>query len=87
MTGRKAEAAAALEQLHKLAKSRYVPATYIGILRAGLKDRAQAFEWLENAYEERADGLTLLNVEPMADDLRSDTRFQNLVHRIGIPQA
>ncbi|SRR5712692_98677 len=87
VTGRKAEAAAALEQLHQLAKSRYVPATYIGILHAGLNDRAQAFEWLENAYQERADGLTLLNVEPMVDDLRSDARFQDLVHRIGIPQA
>jgi hypothetical protein len=62
---------------------RYVPATYIGILHAGLKETESAFEWLERAYVERADGLTLLNVEPMVDGLRPDPRFQSLISRIG----
>jgi TolB-like protein/Tfp pilus assembly protein PilF len=81
--GRKAQARAVVKQLHNEAAKRYVPATYIGILHAGLGDEESAFEWLERAYEERADGLTLLNVEPMVDGLRQDPRFQSLLRRIG----
>jgi len=84
VTGRKAEAAAAIEKLQQLSEVRYIPATYMGILYAGLKDHDRAFEWLEKAYEERADGLTLLNVDPMVDDLRGDNRFKTLVQRIGL---
>jgi len=83
VTGRKAEARAVVKQLHNEAAKRYVPATYIGILHAGMGDAESAFEWLERAYEERADGLTLLNVEPMVDGLRGDSRFQSLIRRIG----
>jgi TolB-like protein len=82
--GRKTLARAALQRLQQLGKRRYIPATYIGILHAGMGDREGAFEWLEKAYEERADGLTLLNVEPMVDGLRKDARFRDLVRRIGL---
>ena len=84
VSGRKEEAETALAQLEKLAQTRYVPATYMGILYAGLNDRAQAFAWLEKAFEERADGLTLLNVDPLVDGLRDDPRFKSLVKRIGL---
>lgn len=82
--GRKTQARAALHRLHELGKRRYIPATYIGILHAGLGDTEGAFEWLEKAYQERADGLTLLNVEPMVDGLRGDARFHDLVSRLGL---
>jgi TolB-like protein/Flp pilus assembly protein TadD len=81
--GRKSQARTVVKKLHSEAAKRYVPATYIGILHAGLGDAESAFEWLERAYEERADGLTLLNVEPMVDGLREDPRFQSLIKRIG----
>ena len=81
--GRKSQARTVVKKLHSEAAKRYVPATYIGILHAGLGDAESAFEWLERAYEERTDGLTLLNVEPMVDGLREDPRFQSLIKRIG----
>jgi len=84
VAGRKREARAVLKQLHAQASQRYIPATYIGILHAGMGDSEAAFEWLEKAYAERADGLTLLNVEPMVDALRPDPRFQSLIRRIGL---
>jgi TolB-like protein/Tfp pilus assembly protein PilF len=84
VAGRKPQTRAVLKQLHTQAAQRYIPATYIGILHAGLGDTEAAFEWLEKAFEERADGLTLLNVEPMVDTLRPDPRFQSLIHRIGL---
>jgi TolB-like protein/Tfp pilus assembly protein PilF len=87
VAGRKPQARAIVNLLHRQARQRYVPATYIGILHAGLGDTESAFEWLERAYEERADGLTLLNVDPMVDALRPDPRFQSLIRRIGFPPA
>jgi TolB-like protein len=64
------------------AKKRYIPATYFGMLYAGLGDQEEALNWLEKAYEERADGLTWINVEPMFDNLRQHPRFQGLVKRM-----
>lgn len=66
------------------AKKRYIPATYFGMLYAGLGDWEQALDWLEKAYEERADGLTWINVEPMFDGLRQQPRFQTLVKKMGL---
>jgi TolB-like protein len=73
-----------VEAFKAQAKKRYIPATYFGMLYAGLGDKEQAFIWLEKAYEERADGLTWLNVEPMLDPLRPHPRFQDLVRRMGL---
>jgi len=41
---------------------------------------------LENAYQEHSTLLTYLKMDPRFDPLRSDPRFQDLVHRIGLPQ-
>jgi hypothetical protein len=54
------------------------------MLFAGLGDKNKAMIWLEKAYDDRADGLTWLNVEPMLDEVRSDPRFQDLIRRIGL---
>ena len=48
----------------------------------GLGERNQAIKWLERAYEEHFNPSILLR--PAFDPLRSDPRFQNLVHRIGL---
>ena len=86
VSGRKAEALQTLYDLNGLAKKRYVPAMYFAAVYTGLGDKNQAFLWLNKAYQERTDYLIYLNVEPMADPLRSDARFQDLVRRIGLPQ-
>ena len=82
MSGRTKDAASALETLIRASRQHYVPATYIAILHAGMGEVEAAFEWLEKAYDERADGLTLINVEPMVDGLRADPRFGALVARM-----
>ncbi|HEY7403095.1 MAG TPA: FlgO family outer membrane protein [Candidatus Angelobacter sp.] len=85
VSGKKGLTAKLAEQFKAAAKKRYIPPTYFGMLFAGLGDKDKALEWLEKAFEERADGLTWINVEPMLDDLRSDAKFQDLVRRIGLP--
>jgi TolB-like protein/tetratricopeptide (TPR) repeat protein len=84
IVGRKADAARILRGLEEQRKRRYIPAIYLGILSAGLGEFDAAFRWLERAFEERADGLTLLNADPMSDGLRHDPRFEALVRRIGL---
>jgi TolB-like protein len=84
VTGRSEEAKKIIAALKAAAQKRYIPATYFGMLYAGLGEKDEALNWLEKAYEERADGLTWLNVDPMLDDLRPDPRFQKLVRRIGL---
>ncbi|HEX5873867.1 MAG TPA: protein kinase [Pyrinomonadaceae bacterium] len=58
----------------------------IAIVYAQLGEKDKAFEWLEKAYNERADGLASLKVDPWYDPLRSDPRFTDLMHRVGLPQ-
>ncbi len=84
VSGKMAETMKLAETFQKAAKKRYIPPTYFGMLFAGLGDKDKAMAWLEKAFEERADGLTWLNVEPMLDEIRSDPRFENLIRRIGL---
>jgi hypothetical protein len=53
------------------------------MIYASLGDRDQAMNWLEKGYEERFNPGVLLRSG--FDPLRSDSRFQSLVHRIGLP--
>ncbi|MGE5325310.1 MAG: tetratricopeptide repeat protein [Actinomycetota bacterium] len=71
-------------QFKTVFSKRYIPPTYFGMLYAGMGDTARAMMWLEKALAERADGLTWLAVEPMLDGMRSDSRFQELVKKIGL---
>jgi len=49
----------------------------------GLGDRTQTLNYLEKAYAERSSAVPWLKVEPRLDFLRSDPRFQDLLHRVG----
>lgn len=84
VSGKKGLTAKMAEQFKAAAKKRYIPPTYFGMLFAGLGDKDKAMTWLEKAYDDRADGLTWLNVEPMLDEVRNDPRFQDLIRRIGL---
>jgi adenylate cyclase len=53
-------------------------------LYAVLGDKDQAFNMLERAYDRRELWLVYLKVDPAWDSLRTDPRFQNLLHRVGL---
>jgi hypothetical protein len=55
------------------------------VVYVGLGDRDSAFQWLEEAYQQRVFRIIELTM-PMFDNLRSDSRWQDLVHRIGLLQ-
>ena len=50
-----------------------------------LRDNDSAFKFLEQAYETRQ-GIIELPVEPELDNIRSDSRYANLLRRMGLPQ-
>jgi hypothetical protein len=52
------------------------------VVHAALGQKGQAFAYLDKAYEMRADCIAFLKVEPRADPLRSDARFQRLLQRV-----
>jgi TolB-like protein/DNA-binding winged helix-turn-helix (wHTH) protein/Tfp pilus assembly protein PilF len=58
-------------------------ASEIALMYVGLGEKDQAMTWLEKAYDEHFNPSIL--VRPAFDPLRSDPRFQDLVHRIGLP--
>jgi TolB-like protein/DNA-binding winged helix-turn-helix (wHTH) protein/Tfp pilus assembly protein PilF len=82
--GNVAAARKALEELRVQSKRRYVPALYFGAIYTGLGDPDMGMSWIEKAYQERSDYLIYLNVDPMADALRSSPRFHAILQKIGI---
>jgi len=82
-SGKRSEAVKLLSDLKKRSNPSYSNASEIAVIYASLGDTDQAMNWLEKAYAERFNPGVLLR--PGFDPLRSDSRFQNLVHRIGLP--
>jgi hypothetical protein len=76
----------ALGELRKLNSKRYISALYFAAIYEGLGEKSHALDWLEKAYQERNDRLVYLAVDPLADSLRSEPRFRNLMIRIGLEQ-
>ena len=56
----------------------------IALIYAGLGEKTEAFKWLEEAYRNHDVGLVYLKVDPCLDPLRSDPRFDDLLHRVGL---
>jgi tetratricopeptide (TPR) repeat protein len=86
-SGEFAAANRALEEWRRRTANRY-DTFYKGVgaaLLAGQRD--EAFALLERQYREHSGSLILLNVEPEWDELHSDPRFQNLLHRLGLDHA
>jgi len=86
LAGDRHEATRLVDELKKRSEQQYVPAFCIALIHAALGEKDLAFEWLERALAERSSWLVYLDVEPMLDGLRSDSRFEDLTRRIGLPR-
>jgi DNA-binding winged helix-turn-helix (wHTH) protein/TolB-like protein/Tfp pilus assembly protein PilF len=71
-----------LDLLKKRSRRQYVPAYAIALIYAGLREKDEAFEWLEKAYEDRSASMALLRVDPALNNLHSDARFTELTRRV-----
>jgi TolB-like protein/DNA-binding winged helix-turn-helix (wHTH) protein/Tfp pilus assembly protein PilF len=81
-SGRKQEARKLLEELEERSTHRYISPCTIALVQIGLRERDQAIASLEQGYINRDPWLLCVRVNPLMDDLRSDSRFQDLVRRV-----
>ncbi len=83
VAGKRDAARDVIDELTELAKRCYVLPCNIAMIYTGLRERDQAFYWLEKGYEDRDVWMVVLKVEPIFDSLRSEARFRDLVQRVG----
>lgn len=84
VSGQRVEALKILEELQRSAKTKYVSPYYLAMVYAGLGEKNKAFEWLERAYVDKEGRLTILKFVPEFDTLHTDSRFANLLRRVGL---
>jgi tetratricopeptide (TPR) repeat protein len=85
LEGKKREAEKLTEQLRAVSRHRYVPAFFFAEAYLGLGEKEQAIGWLERAYDEHDQWMVFTNSYPGLDGLRSEPRFQALMHRMNFP--
>jgi len=56
----------------------------VALVYTGLHDLDHSFAWLDKAFDERSEYLVYLPTEPLADPLRSDPRFSQLLQRLAL---
>jgi TolB-like protein/DNA-binding winged helix-turn-helix (wHTH) protein/Flp pilus assembly protein TadD len=83
VSGRKEEAIKIAKDLEAQHDQNPSAEANIALIYVGLGDQDQAMIWLNKAYEARFNPSILLR--PAFDPLRSDARFPELLHRIGLP--
>ena len=84
--GYRDEAQKVLQRLDELSKQGYVSPYGRARIYAALGATDETFKWLETAYQQRANWMVLLKVDPRFDNLRSDPRFQDLMRRMNFPE-
>ena len=73
-----------LKELEELSKRYYVSAYSKAIIHLALGDEEHALACLEKACDDRCEMMTWLRIDPSFDSIRSDPRFTNLLHRVGL---
>jgi len=82
--GKKDEAQKILTALQGPSADAYISPYGIALIYSGLGDKEETFNWLERGFQERADYLVFLKVDPRFDWLHADPRFASLLERIGL---
>jgi hypothetical protein len=85
VSGQKRKAQEMLEKVKGQSQRMYVSPDDLSRLYASLGDKDEAFRLLQEGYEQRLPSMLNLRIDPAIDELRSDERFQQLLHRVGLP--
>jgi TolB-like protein/Flp pilus assembly protein TadD len=83
-SGRRAEAEKLAEIWKRRPRREFSHAESMAMVYAGLGDRDEAFRWLDQAYQEHWMRLPWIKISPEYDNLRSDSRFQVLMKKMGL---
>ncbi|HEX8565015.1 MAG TPA: protein kinase [Pyrinomonadaceae bacterium] len=82
--GRKPEAQKVLKDLEELETNTYIPPQEKAIIYLGLNEMDKAIFWFEESFEKQSSGLVSINVEPLYDELRWNSRFQSIVSKMNL---
>jgi tetratricopeptide (TPR) repeat protein len=85
LAGRKEEAVANLRELQRLRKHEYIEPGWIAMVWVGLGDKDKALDLLQDDYRLHSSFLMSLASNPVFEPLHSDSRFQDLLRRVGLP--
>ena len=85
VTGDRARAMAAIDELKALSLKGYVPPFNLALVYLGLGDRARALDYLEQAYDVNSQWMPYLRGDRTFDSLRSEPRFQALMKKLNFP--
>jgi eukaryotic-like serine/threonine-protein kinase len=84
LAGKKDEAQKILAELQQVSAQRYISPYSIALVYSGLGNKDETFNSLERAFQDRADYLVFLKVDPRFEWLHGDARFASLLERIGL---
>jgi TolB-like protein/Tfp pilus assembly protein PilF len=84
VTGMAAEARSLLAELMEQSKQKYLSPYNVALIHSALEEKDEAFQFLEIAYENRAEWMIYLSVDPRLDTLRSDPRFEHILRKTGL---
>jgi tetratricopeptide (TPR) repeat protein len=87
VAGRRDEAEKVLNRLHELSSERYVMPYYVARIHAAPNDTDEALRWLEIGYRDHAPWMVFLKLDPRLDNVRPDSRFQDLLCRMNFPEV
>lgn len=85
MAGSTCDSQKALQRLRGGLTGNYVSPYLLSLVHMGCGENNIAIQYLNQSFEERSVWLTYLDVNPMFDPLRTDSRFMDLVQRIKQP--
>jgi hypothetical protein len=87
--GRRADAVrvlGAIEAMRKPGSERRARAWHLAVVHAALGEKDRAFRDLDEGYGERPSEMMFLKVDPRIDSLRSDSRYAELLRRMGLSE-
>ena len=86
ISGNRAEALAVLKELEEKYAKHEAIGQYLAVVYSGLGDKDQAFAWLEKDFQARSGLLGYITLLTGFESLRSDPRYADLLHRMGLRQ-
>ena len=85
LAGRTEEANKTIKDLQAMSARHYVGPINLAKIYMGMGNLTRTFGLLEQTYRDRSAWLLTLRRDPLFDDIRDQSQFQNLLGRIGLP--